>query len=192
VNQAYLKKGTDLVKKAIANDTTCQHAYQVYAWANLLNHDHIEIYRTIEKCLSLNPNNPMYLGQMGFGYVCAGDYEKGMDLMSESINLNPFYTWNLNIGFAFYFIHCDDLEEALLWAEKVNRRKFLWDPLLRASIQGLLGRKKDALGAVQEVIAMCPDFPEISERMVNAFLFDKNLTQKISKGLHLAGLMNFA
>lgn len=189
-DEDYLRIGTDLVKKAIAHDATCQHAYQVYAWANLLNHDHIEVYRSIEKCLSLNPNNPMYLGQMGFGYTCAGDYEKGMDLMSESINLNPFYTWNLNLGFAFYFLHSEDYEEALLWAEKVNRRKFLWDPLMRASILGLLNQTEAASEALQEVLKICPDFEEFSDRMVNAFLFDKNLTQKISKGLELAGLKN--
>jgi len=184
----YLKIGTDLVKKAIARDGTCQHAYQVYAWANLLNHDHIEIYRSIEKCLSLNPNNPMYLGQMGFGYICAGDYEKGMDLMSESINLNPFYTWNLNLGFAFYFIKSEDYEEALLWAEKVNRREFLWDPLMRASILGLLNRKKAAFSAYQEVLNICPNFEKFSHRMVNTFLFDRSLVEKITKGLHFAGL----
>ena len=140
----HLKYGTDLVKSAINYDATCQHAYQVYAWANLLNHDSIELYRTIDKCLAINPNNPMYMGQMGFGYICAGDYEKGLELMSESISLNPFYTWNLNFGFSYYFIHAEDYEEALLWAEKVNRNLFLWDPMMRASILGWLGRKKEA------------------------------------------------
>jgi TolB-like protein len=188
----YLRLGTDLVKKAISRDTTCQHAYQVYAWSNLLNHDQIEIYRSIEKCLSLNPNNPMYLGQMGFGYICAGDYEKGMDLMSESINLNPFYTWNLNLGFAFYFIHSGDFEEALLWAEKVDRRKFLWDPLMRASILGLLEEKEAASKALAEVLAICPNFEKYAEQMVNAFLFDRNLTQNIANGLQFAGAKNLA
>lgn len=189
-DQDYLHMGMNLVKKAIASDATCQHAYQVYAWANLLNHDRIEVYRSIEKCLSVNPNNPMYLGQMGFGYICTGDYEKGIDLMSESINLNPFYTWNLNLGFAFYFIHAEDYEEALLWAEKVNRRKFIWDPLLRASILGLLERNEASSSAVREVLEICPDFPQFAEPMVNGFLFDKNLIQKISEGLKLAGIIS--
>ena len=182
----YLHRGTVLVKKAISSDATCQHAYQVYTWANLLHHDHVEVYRSIEKCLALNPNNPMYLGQMGFAYVCAGDYERGLDLMSESINLNPFYTWNLNIGFALYFIHCNDYEEALLWAEKVNRRKFLWDPLLRASILGLLKDREGASRAAKEVLAIHPDFPQFAERTVNTFIFDKKLSQKIGKGLRIA------
>jgi len=110
----FLKVGTDLVKSAILADRRCQHAYQVYAWSNLLNKERTELYKSIKKCLSLNPNNPMYIGQMGFGYICAGDYEEGLLLMSESIELNPYYTWNLNIGICFYYIHHKDYNEALL------------------------------------------------------------------------------
>lgn len=183
-----LKYGTDLVKSAISHDATCQHAYQVYAWANLLNHDQIELYRTIDKCLSINPNNPMYIGQMGFGYICAGDYEKGLELMSESINLNPFYTWNLNLGFCYYFMHSEDYEEALLWAEKVNRRKFLWDPMMRASILGWLGRTDESEEVLNELFVLVPEFEKKATRIVNAFLFDRELTNQIINGLNLAGL----
>jgi len=184
----FLKYGTQLVKKAISYDGTCQHAYQVYAWSNLLNHDHIEIYRTIEKCLAVNPNNPMYIGEMGFGYICAGDYEKGMALMSESVHLNPFYPWNLNFGFCFYFMQAKDYEEALLWAEKVNRKEFLWDPMIRASLLGWLGKKEEAADAIKELLLLAPDFSQKASDLVNAYLLDKNLTKNILDGLLLAGL----
>jgi len=184
----FLKLGTQLVKKAISYDGTCQHAYQVYAWSNLLNHDHIEIYRTIEKCLAVNPNNPMYIGAMGFGYICAGDYEKGLDLMLESTHLNPFYPWNLNFGFCFYFMHTKDYEEALLWAEKVNRKKFLWDPMIRASILGWLGKKEEAADAIKELLSLAPDFSQKAPDLINAYLLDKDLTKNITDGLLHAGL----
>ena len=186
--EKFLQLGTDLVKKAIALDSTCQHAYQVYTWSNLLNKDAVETYRSIEKCLSVNPNNPMYIGQMGFGYICTGDYEKGLELMSESIGLNPYYTWNLNLGFSFYFLKSGDYEEALLWAEKVNRRKFLWDPLMRSSLLGLTGKKIEASAALLEVLAICPDFKVKSRPIVDTFLFDGNLRRQILKGLKMAGL----
>ena len=184
----FLEYGTQLVKKAISIDGTCQHAYQVYAWSNILNQDRIELYRTIVKCLAINPNNPMYIGQMGFGYICAGDYEKGLDLMSESINLNPFYTWNLNFGFCFFFMHTEDYEEALLWAEKVNRKKFIWDPMIRSSLFGLMEKKEEATKALKELTDLAPEFSQKMSVIVNAFLFDKDLTKKIIRGLILAGL----
>lgn len=126
------------------------------------------------------------MGQMGFGYICAGDYEKGLELMSESINLNPFYTWNLNFGFCFYFIHNEDYEEALIWAEKVNRKQFLWDPMMRASILGLLGRTSEVKNALTELKLLAPNFDQKVESIVNSFLFDLELQNKILKGLTLA------
>lgn len=130
----------------------------------------------------------MYTGQMGFGYICAGDYDKGLDLMSESIQLNPYYTWNLNVGFSFYFIHKGEYEEALHWAELINRRSLIWDPLLRTAILGLLERKEEAIETHKELALLSPNFSERAIPIINAFLFDKKLQHKIIKGLKLAGV----
>ncbi len=100
----YLKMGMELVKKAISLDPVNQHAYQVLSWAHLLSHNKKELLRSLEKCLAINPNNEMYSGSVGFGYVCAGEYEKGLDLMAESILLTPYYHWDVNVGFSFYYI----------------------------------------------------------------------------------------
>lgn len=178
-----LRYGTQLVNKAISYDPMCQHAYQVCAWSNLLNHDAVEIYRTIDACLKINPNNPMYIGQMGFGYVCAGDYEKGFDLMSESIELNPFYPWNLNLGFCFCFLRQGDLDEAYYWAEKINRPKLIWDPLMRSSILGLLGRRSESEKVFEDLKALSPDFIHNQQRVVETFLFDPELHKRILEGL---------
>ena len=183
-----LKYGTDLVKSAILSDRKCQHAYQVYAWSNLLNKNSSELYKTIKTCLSLNPNNPMYIGQMGFGYICVGDYEEGMQLMSESIELNPYYTWNLNIGICFYYIHHKDYNEALLWAEKVNRESLIWDPLLRTSILGLLNRKEEANDGYKKIALLSPQFSKRARIIVDKFIFDKELQKTIIQGLILAGI----
>lgn len=184
----FLKSGTELVQNAIKFDPNCQHAYQVYAWSNLLNHNKKELYHSINSCLKINPNNPMYTGQMGFGYICAGDYDKGLDLMSESIELNPYYTWNLNIGFSFYFIHTGEYEEALHWAELINRRSLIWDPLLRTAILGLLERKEEAIETHKELALLSPNFSERAIAIVNAFLFDKKLKNRILQGLRRAGV----
>lgn len=184
----FLKLGTHLVRKAISIDGKSQHAYQVYAWSNLLNHDATELYRSIKKCIHINPNNPMYTGQMGFGYICSGDYEKGLDLMTESIELNPYYTWNLNVGFSFYFIHAEDYEEAIIWARRINRPSLLWDPLLRTAILGLLNNKEEAIKASKELLLVSPQFSQRARIIVNRFLFDKDLQEKILQGLLLAGL----
>ena len=108
--------------------------------------------------------------------------------MSESIELNPYYTWNLNIGFSFYFIDAEDYEEAIIWARRINRPSLLWDPLLRTAILGLLNNKEEAIKASQELLLISPQFPQRARLIVNRFLFDKDLQDALLKGLVLAGI----
>jgi TolB-like protein len=184
----FLKYGTSLVKHAISIDPNNQHAYQVKAWANILSHNKTELYHSMEKCIAINPNNASYVGQMGFGYICAGDYEKGLELMSESVQLNPYFNWNLNIGFCLYFMHNEEFEEAFHWAEKINRRGVFWDPLFRASTLGFLNRKEEANKAYKELLLLSPAFPEKAKKLVNLFILDKRLQEQILRGLALAGM----
>ncbi len=155
----YYHEGLNLVLKAIDLDQKNQHAWQVYAWANLLGHDKKEFLRSAEKCIAINPNNTMYLGSIGFGYECAGEYEKGLELMLESIKLNPYYFWNMNIGFCLYYLSHNEFDEAFIWAEKINRRALVWDYILRATALGHLDRKVEehrcCKGAFRLISRLC-------------------------------------
>ena len=184
----YHSEGHKLVSKALDLDQKNQHAWEVYAWANLMDHDKKEYLRSAEKCISLNPNNSMYSGSIGFGYECAGEYEKGLELMSEAINLNPYYHWNINIGFCFYYLSHQEYDEAFLWAERINRHSLLWDPLLRASSLAQMGKKKEAAEVVKELITLSPNFAERARHIVGAFIFDRELQNTIIQGLILAGI----
>ena len=184
----FLKYGISLVKKAILLDCKNQHAYQVYAWANILDHNKKEFYSSIEKMLALNPYDPMYMSAAGFGYICVGDYEEGLDLMLESIHLNPYYYWLLNVAFSLYYFEKKEYEDAFLWAEKINRRGLLWDPILRVAALGLLYKKDKAKEMVKEIYTLSPHFNERYGNILNTFIFDKELQETIIKGLILAGV----
>jgi TolB-like protein len=184
----YFKEGLDLALRAIDLDQKNQHAWMMYAWAGLLAKDKKEFTRAAEKCIEINPNNTMYTGSCGFGYECAGEYERGLELMSEAIKLDPYYFWNMNIGFCFYYLSHKEYDEAFLWAEKINRRALLWDPLLRASTLGHLGRNQEASGVVEELMTLSPNFTERARIIIDAFLLDKDLQNTIIQGLVKAGI----
>lgn len=184
----YLSYGTTLVKKAILFDGKNQHAYQVYAWANILDHNKKELKSSLEKMLALNPYDPMYMSAAGFSYICTGDYGKGLDLMLESVHLNPYYYWLLNVGFSLYYFATKEYEDAFLWAEKINKSGLLWDPLLRAAALGFLDRKEEAKEIIKEIVTLSPNFKERYAIILNTFLFDKELQKTILQGLILAGV----
>jgi TolB-like protein len=184
----YYREGFELVLRAIDLDQKNQHAWMIYAWASLQVKDKKEFKRAAEKCIEINPNNTMYTGSCGFGYACAGEYGKALDLMSEAIRLDPYYFWNMNIGFCFYYLSHKEYDEAFLWAERINRRALIWDPLLRASALAHMGHIEEAAIVAEELLSLSPNFAQRARIIVDAFLLDKELQNTIIKGLILAGI----
>jgi TolB-like protein len=184
----YLKIGIKSVQTAIGFDPTCQHAYQVLAWASVLNHDKIEFRRSLDKLLAINPNNATFIGAAGFACVCAGDYDEGIKYMSESIQLNPFYYWYLNVGFCLYYLSTGEIEEAAYWAELINRPHIFWDPLFKAAVHGWLGNVDKAKDESKRLLKLSPDFPQRARYIVDIFLLDRNIREMILEGLAKAGI----
>jgi tetratricopeptide (TPR) repeat protein len=184
----YVKTGMQWIQKAIEIDPNCQHAYVNLSWANLLNHNKEEFLRSVNKLISINPNNVMFTGSAGFGYICAGEYEKGLEYMLEAIQLNPYYPWYINFGFCLYYIVNNEFNEALFWADMINRRGFLWDSLIKTSLHGLLGNKKEASKEAAILLESSPDFPNTGKRIVGTFLLDEQLKKSILHGLKNAGI----
>lgn len=184
----YFRQGSDLISRALVLDQKNQHVWQVYSWMKLLDRNKLEFDRAAEKCLSINPYNPMYLGTIGFGYQCSGRNEEGLDLMLESIDLNPYYHWLINLGLCLYYIHKENYEEAAYWAKLINRSKHLWDPLLRVAVFGLLNKKEEAAFALAELLDHKPNFHERATYIVGRFIIDQELQNSILRGLSQAGV----
>jgi TolB-like protein len=186
----YLSLGTQFVKQSIAIDCNLQHGYQVLAWSNILNNNKKEAHLSITKMLSIHPNDVMYSGSAGFGYICLGDYELGLKYMSEAIDLNPYYNWYLNLGFCLYFLAIEEFEEAHYWVKLINRKGFIFDPLLRTAILGLLNRKEEAKISESHIYQLSPNFSTRAKKLISSFVLDNKLQETIVSGLVLAGVKN--
>jgi hypothetical protein len=133
------------------------------------------------KCLSINSNNVLYSGTAGFGFICAGEYEHGIKYMTESMHLNPYYFWVLNLGFCLYYIKAGEYKEALYWAEMINRPRLLWDHMLKVSILGLINNKDGVEEEVVLIYDLTPDFPLRAREIVGRFILDEKLTDIFPK-----------
>ncbi len=79
-------------------------------------------------------------------------------------------------------------EEAYFWADKIDRKKLLWDPILRAAILGHLNKQDEAKDAAQELMLLSPLFPQRAHVIISTFLLDTELIRTIVEGLELAGV----
>lgn len=184
----FFRQGSALISRALVLDQNNQHVWQVYSWMKLLESNKMGFDRAAEKCLAINPYNPMYQGTIGFGYQCAGRYEEGLELMLQSIDLNPYYHWLLNVGLCLYHIHMGNYEEAAYWAKLINRSGLLWDPLLRLAVFGLLNEKEEAAYALKELLELKPNFHERATYIVGRFILAQELQNDILRGLSQAGV----
>jgi TolB-like protein len=182
-----LNEGMNYAMKAISLDQNNQHAHEMLSWAFILKHNKAKSKEAIQKCLSINPNNTMYHSTLGFGYVCIGEYEKGWQLLSDSVR-STYYFWVTNIGLCLYHLKYRNYEEAYYWARLIKRPKFLWDALLRSCCAGHLMKEEEFAESNREIFQTTPDFNSKASEFVSVFILDQELNEIIIEGLTKANV----
>ena len=185
-NQA--EEGLKCALHAVSIDPNCQHAYLVLAWAYLFHHKREESLKAAEQCIALNPNAADMVGAIGFVFICAGEFEKGYELLNDSILHNPYCPWWFYAGFVFYFLHKKDYQEAFNCAEKIDVPELFWDPLLKTAALGQLNHIEDAGRMLNQFTQLMPDAHVQVKNTLESFLLSQDLNNEILEGLRKAGL----
>ena len=174
--------------RAVNIDPNCQHAYQALAWIYLFHHNPEESVKAAEQCIAINPNAADMMGAMGFVLTCGGEFERGFELLNDSILHNPYGPWWFNGGYVFYFLYKKDYQQALRWVEKMNMPSSFWDPLLKATVLGHLDRKEDAGRNLGSLLEIMPGAQVQVKNIIESFLLSEELNNEILEGLKKAGL----
>jgi TolB-like protein len=174
--------------RAVNIDPNCQHAYQSLAWVYLFLHKRKECLKAVDQCIAINPNSSDMIGGMGFVLMCAGEFERGFELLNDSILHNPYFPWWFNVGFVFYFLHKKEYQEALHWAEKIERPDLFWDPLLKTAALGHLNSINDAEKNLKLLLQLIPDAGNHVKNIIESFLLSEDLNKEILEGLRKTGL----
>jgi len=183
-----LEEGLKCALRAINIDPKCQHAYQALAWIYLFYHNREECLRSVDKCITINPNTADVWGAMGFVLICAGEFDRGFILLQDAIDHNPYGPHWFNAGFVFYFLYKKDYQSANHWVEKIDVPQLLWDPLLKAAIQGHLNRTEEAAKNLKLLNQMLPDPANQVTDIIGSFLLSNDLKKGILEGLKKAGI----
>ena len=125
---------------------------------------------------------------MGFVLICAGEFDRGFILLQDAIDHNPYGPHWFNAGFVFYFLYKKDYQSANHWVEKIDVPQLLWDPLLKASVQGHLNRTEEAGKNLKLLNQMLPDPANQVTDIIGSFLLSNDLKKGILEGLKKAGI----
>jgi TolB-like protein len=140
-----------------------------------------------ERALALNPLDAGARAYLGLLTATSGDWERGCQMVESAVQLNP------NCPGYFYFAGACNAyrqgryEEVLEAAARINMPNYYQVPALRAAALGQLGRLEDAHKAVQDLLALRPDFATDVRREYSKW-YNSELIENIIDGLRRAGL----
>ena len=161
--KADLKRGDELVSKALALDPTFAYGHVFKAEILRDQGRFEEANAEAERALELDPTAVDAYAQLAFNALELGEYEKNLENLDKAIRLSPhdpslhyWYASKANAHFAL-----KQYDQAIEWA----RRAIAIDPTFRQSHPTLIaalgwtGRQAEAHEAIQRYLALFPGGP---------------------------------
>ncbi len=148
--------------KAVSLDPLNAYARCWLAIAHFFRKETDQFYAEAERAISLNPNDPETLADVGHYLAFMGEFEKGVELAKRAQALNPLHPGWYFFTFARYHYDQKNYEAALSDVERIGMPHFYWTHLLKAAVQGQLGHPEGAASLAQ-VVALKPDFDASDE-----------------------------
>lgn len=111
-----------------------------------------------ERALALNPNDAETLANIGHYVAFSGAFDRGCDLITQAIALNPLHAGWYHFSFARRVYDMRDYERTLAEIERVDMPDFYWTRMLRISALGQLGDVAGAASTYAQLETLRPDF----------------------------------
>lgn len=177
-------------QKALDIDPRCQHAYQTLGLVYLFQHKRNKCLQIIDQWIKLRSNATGIAGGLGFCLICAGEYEPGYKLLSESIQVNPIYQWWFNAGLSIYHFQKKEYEDAVYWAEKIHGQSIIWELILKAAAYAEMKNYAFAQNYAAELLHVHPDVSNSLKPVLSTFLHPEELVNRLMKALLQIEIIN--
>ena len=128
------------------------------------------------------------IGSVGFALICLGEFERGIVLIKESVQYNPFSPWWFNLGFSLYYFYKEQYHDALHSAERMYMHQVPWDALLKASSLSKMDRNEEAAVYIRGLVRSISATGRSVKEYIGVFLFSEELINELYDGLVKAGL----
>ena len=118
----------------------------------------------------------------------AGEWERGVKLIDKACRLNPHHPgWHHLVPFMNTYRQ-GEYDLALIEAQSFNTPEYFWDPLIRGAVLGQLDRGTEGKKAVNELLALVPDFKPRARSLIRRFAYSDENIDMLLEGLRKAGL----
>jgi TolB-like protein/Tfp pilus assembly protein PilF len=175
-------------QRAVELNRISQHAYEALTWAQFFRRDVGALPATVERAISLNPRSSHMLAVAGLVLVHTRNFDRGATVARRAMELNPHHAGWYHFSLIWDHYSRGEYDQALERAKRVNMPGFFWPPLVIASVCGHLGRKAEAASAVNELLAIDPEFAVHARRYIEPWHYASGFLEPLLEGLRKAGL----
>lgn len=140
-----------------------------------------------ERTLALNPMDGATTAFMGILMACAGDWEHGCGVTDSAMRLNPHFPGWYRLGAVFNAYRTREYRAAIDAALRIQMPGYYWTAVARAAAYGQLGERQAAQKALEELLAIRPEFAGAASEELGKW-FEKELVEHFLEGLGKAGL----
>jgi adenylate cyclase len=140
-----------------------------------------------EKALALNPMDGSVMGILGVLINCAGELERGCEMVEAAMGLNPNHSALFHWAAFTKAYSQGKYAEALELAVRINMPNYFYAYAARAAALGQLGQRGAATKELRELLALRPDFATAVRRDY-AKWHDSETVEHMIEGLRKAGL----
>lgn len=187
--QTPIEKAISYAYQGVALDPTSIRGRCVLAKALLVKGEVEAARDEIEQALRLNSDSLAYRELSGWLLALAGDWERGMRLMRDAAERNPFCLPYVKHGLWADHLRRGEFDKAYIAALEYCGSIFYWRELMSVSCLGLLGRRSEAEAGVMELLQLKPDFAQCGQRLIGYYIKSVDLRERIVEGFGKAGLV---
>jgi TolB-like protein len=182
-----LDRALAAAQRAVERGPTQALGYYALAFVYFFRKEKAPFRAAVERTQALNPMDGTLIGLLGLLMHHAGEEERGLKMVDVAMQLNPNYPGLLRFT-AFTDAYCHGrYAEALEAAVRINMPGFFYAHAARAAALGQLGHREAARKAVQDLLALRPDFAATA-RHEYAKWFEPEQVEHLVDGLRKAGL----
>jgi TolB-like protein len=175
--------GLKCAHNALKINPLSQHAHYTLGMANIFLNNKQAAMDSLEYSLALNPNATGLIGIIGCLMICAGEYNRGIELIRESIDRNKSYPPFFNLFVSLYHFKLKEYSQAYRQVEKSGISELVLNAILRVSILVNMGRKSEAYEMMKVFKGFQINKTWISREQISRFLLDQDLVDSLYKGL---------
>jgi len=184
-----LEDARTFAERGVQLDPANQRARIMLSFVQLLQSDIAAALSEANRALALNPNALISHDNIGYLMTLCGDWVRGPALIRRAIQLNPYYNVNVHYILWVDFVRQKDYEQAYLETLNFRTPTLFWDPLVKASVLGLLGKIDEGRQAVGDLLKLKADFSKRGRNLLRYYIkFDEIVEQTIT-GLRRCGLV---